>query len=212
MRRVLIVEDDPDLRELLSYELAREGFDVDATALGREALRLCRRRTPDLVLLDLMLPDYSGIEICTALRRSPETRLVPIIFLTARHTEAERIHGLEVGADDYVSKPFSMRELLLRIHALLKRTAEPTEVAISPVRIAHREQLRVWEGFAANHMNRGEWREAREITRAILARFEGDLSPDETARVQKQLDDCERALTEKPGPPAIGPVSPARTN
>jgi len=197
MRRVLIVEDDPDLRELLSYELAREGLDVDATALGREALRLCRRRPPDLVLLDLMLPDYSGIEICLALRRSADTRRVPIIFLTARHSEAERIHGLEAGADDYVPKPFNMRELVLRIQALLKRTAEPTDIMISPARIAHREQLRVWEGFATNHMSRAEWREAREISRAILARFESDLSPDELMRLQRQIDDCDRALDER---------------
>src|SRR5438105_3930578 len=86
-----------------------------------------------------------------------------------------------------------LRELL-RIHALLKRTAEPTAVAISPVRIAHREQLRVWEGFASNHMSRAEWREAREISRAILARFEDDLSPEELARMHRQIDDCDRAL------------------
>jgi DNA-binding response OmpR family regulator len=197
MRRVLIVEDDPDLREILSYDLVREGFEVEATPLGCEALRLCRRQTPDLVLLDLMLPDTSGIEICLALRRAPQTHRVPIIFLTARHSEEERIAGLEVGADDYLSKPFNMRELVLRIQALLKRAGEPAGMAISPARVAHRELLRVWEGFAANHISRAEWREAREISGAILARFEGDLSPEERLRVQRQIEDCDRALAER---------------
>ncbi len=202
MRRILIVEDDPDLRELLSYELTQEGFSVDATAFGAEALRMCHRQTPDLVLLDLMLPDYSGLEICRALRRSPETEDVPIIFLTACGADADRIQGLEVGADDYVSKPFQMRELTLRIQALLRRT-DPRAVAPPLVsdRVVRREQLRVWEGFAANHMGRAEWHEAREIWRAILARFEADLSPIELSRVRTQIDGCERALGGAPRGP-----------
>jgi DNA-binding response OmpR family regulator len=203
MRRILVVEDDPDLRELLSYELVQQGYQVDATEFGAEALRICHRSAPDLVLLDLMLPDYSGIEICRALRRSPETEEVPIIFLTACSADADRIHGLEVGADDYLTKPFQMRELILRIQALLKRidkrTPFPAPTApISPQRVVHREQLRVWEGFAANHMGRHEWREAREIWRAILARFEGDLSPPELARIREQIEGCERAMTGRP--------------
>ena len=197
MRRILIVEDDPDLRELLAYELAQEGFAIDATGLGAEALRLCQRQIPDLVLLDLMLPDFSGLEICRALRRAPETEDVPIVFLTACGADADRIQGLEVGADDYVSKPFQMRELTLRIQALLRRT-EPRAAAPPPLvsdRVVRREQLRVWEGFAANHMGRAEWHEAREIWRAILARFESDLSPVELTRVRAQIDGCERALS-----------------
>jgi two-component system phosphate regulon response regulator PhoB len=200
MRRILIVEDDPDLRELLSYELSQEGFGIDATAFGAEALRLCQRQTPDLVLLDLMLPDFSGLEICRALRRAPETEDVPIIFLTACGADADRIQGLEVGADDYVSKPFQMRELTLRIHALLRRT-DPRAAAAPPLlsdRVVRREQLRVWEGFAANHMGRSEWHEAREIWRAILARFESDLSPIEVSRVRTQIADCERAIAGRP--------------
>ncbi len=200
MRRILIVEDDPDLRELLTYELTQEGFSVDAAGLGAEALRLCHRQTPDLVLLDLMLPDFSGLEICRALRRSPETEDVPIIFLTACGADADRIQGLEVGADDYVSKPFQMRELTLRIQALLRRT-DPRVVAAPPLisdRVVRREQLRVWEGFAANHMGRAEWQEAREIWRAILARFEGDLSPVEVSRVRAHIDGCDRALSGAP--------------
>jgi DNA-binding response OmpR family regulator len=203
MRRFLIVEDDPDLRELLSYELTQEGFGVDATGFGAEALRMCHRQAPDLVLLDLMLPDYSGLEICRALRRSPETDDVPIIFLTACGADADRIQGLEVGADDYVSKPFQMRELTLRIQALLRRT-DPRSVAPTPLvsdRVVRREQLRVWEGFAGNHMGRAEWQEAREIWRAILARFEADLSPIELTRVRAQIDGCDRALSGVPRGP-----------
>jgi two-component system phosphate regulon response regulator PhoB len=198
MRHILLVEDDPDLRELLEYELAQEGFGVDATGFGAEALRLCQRQTPDLVLLDLMLPDYSGIEICLALRRSPETAEVPVIFLTACGADADRIHGLEVGADDYLTKPFQLRELVLRMQALLKRADRRPAVAlpapISSERVVHRERLRVWEGFAANHMGRAEWREAREIWRAMLARYESDLSPGELSRVREQIASCERAM------------------
>jgi CheY-like chemotaxis protein len=207
MHRILIVEDDPDLRELLSYELAHEGFGVDAAERGAEALRICQRRVPDLILLDLMLPDYSGIEICQALRRWPETQDVPIIFLTACGSESDRIRGLEVGANDYMSKPFSMRELVLRVQSLLKRRSAPAPgttagaspaaaplASISPTRVANRELLRVWEGFAGNHMDRGEWREAGEIWRAILARFARDLSGEEESLIRKQIITCDRGL------------------
>jgi len=194
MRRILVVEDDPDLRELLGYDLTQEGFEIDATEFGAEALRICQRRPPDLVLLDIMLPDYSGIEICQALRRGPDTKEIPIIFLTACGSEAERIRGLEAGGDDYVSKPFSMRELVLRIRGLLKRQNSNTPAPLSPIRVAHRELLRVWQGFATNHMERNEWREAREIWRAILARFEGDLAIDELAQVRNKIAECETHL------------------
>jgi DNA-binding response OmpR family regulator len=164
--------------------------------------RICQRQSPDLVLLDLMLPDYSGIEICQALRRSAGTQELPIVFLTACGSESDRIRGLEVGADDYVSKPFSMRELILRVQALLKRRSTLPSGPISPDRVANRERLRVWEGFASNHMGRDEWREAREIWRAILARFESDLSSSEAALVRAQLDACDQALSLRPPPVA----------
>ena len=204
MHRILIVEDDPDLRELLSYDLAQEGFEVEAAERGAEALRICQRRVPDLILLDLMLPDYSGIEICQALRRWPETQDVPIIFLTACGGESDRIRGLEVGANDYMSKPFSMRELVLRVQSLLKRRSAPAPgpspavapgmAPISPTRVANRELLRVWEGFAGNHMDRREWHEAGEIWRAILARFTRDLSSEEESMIRRQITSCEQGL------------------
>ena len=119
--RVLLVEDDRALVELLTYHLEREEFEVETTPDGEEALMMVRERMPDLVLLDWMVEGISGIEVCRRLRRLPEAANVPIIMLTARGEEADRIRGLETGADDYVTKPFSPRELLARGGAVLRR-------------------------------------------------------------------------------------------
>ncbi len=119
--RILIVEDEESLTLLLRYNLEAEGYSVDAVARGDEAETRLRERIPDLVLLDWMLPGISGIELCRRLRARPETRSLPIVMLTARGEEADRIVGLELGADDYVSKPFSPRELTARIKAVLRR-------------------------------------------------------------------------------------------
>ena len=119
--RVLLVEDDRALVELLTYHLEREEFEVETTPDGEEALMMVRERMPDLVLLDWMVEGISGIEVCRRLRRLPEAANVPIIMLTARGEEADRIRGLETGADDYVTKPFSPRELLARVGAVLRR-------------------------------------------------------------------------------------------
>ncbi len=119
--RILIVEDDPALVELLVYNFKREEFDVLATPDGEEALVMVREKTPDLVILDWMIEGISGLEVCRQLRRMPETANVPIIMLTARGEEADRIRGLETGADDYVTKPFSPRELIARVGAVLRR-------------------------------------------------------------------------------------------
>ena len=119
--RILLVEDDPALAELLTYNLEREEFAVERTGDGDEALLLARENPPDLVLLDWMIEGVSGIEVCRRLRRAPETANVPIIMLTARGEEADRIRGLETGADDYVTKPFSPRELVARVAAVLRR-------------------------------------------------------------------------------------------
>jgi two-component system, OmpR family, phosphate regulon response regulator PhoB len=119
--RILLVEDDRALCELLVFHLEREEFDVQTTPDGEEALMMVREKVPDLVLLDWMIEGLSGIEVCRRLRRIPETANVPIIMLTARGEEADRIRGLETGADDYVTKPFSPRELIARVGAVLRR-------------------------------------------------------------------------------------------
>jgi two-component system, OmpR family, phosphate regulon response regulator PhoB len=119
--KILLVEDDASLVELVSYNLEREGFDVIRTGDGEEALVLAQEEKPDLVILDWMIANLSGIEVCRRLRRAPATANIPIVMLTARAEEADRIRGLETGADDYVTKPFSPRELVARLRALLRR-------------------------------------------------------------------------------------------
>ena len=119
--RLLLVEDDAALAELLIWHFKREEFEVEHTPDGEEALLLARETPPDLVLLDWMLESLSGIEVCRRLRRMPDTANVPIIMLTARGEEEDRVRGLETGADDYVTKPFSLRELVARVQAVLRR-------------------------------------------------------------------------------------------
>jgi two-component system phosphate regulon response regulator PhoB len=125
MAQILVIEDDDDIRMVLDYNLRQAGHDVVCTARGQDGLRLARRVTPDLILLDLMLPDLPGTEVCKALRGDPRTRDVLVVMLTARTEEVDRVVGFEVGADDYVAKPFSVRELALRVQAILRRSREP---------------------------------------------------------------------------------------
>ncbi len=120
-KRLLLVEDDRALADLVKYHFGREGFTVTSTAVGDEALILIDEVKPDLVILDWMIEGTSGIEVCRRLRRDKATAHVPIIMLTARETEDDRIRGLETGADDYLTKPFSPRELLARVAAVLRR-------------------------------------------------------------------------------------------
>ncbi len=119
--RILVVEDDPDIAELVEHHLSRAGFSTSVVGTGTDALAQIRQR-PDLVVLDLMLPGLSGFEICRMMRSDPQTASVPIIMLTARAEEEARVQGLELGADDYVTKPFSPRELVARLRAVLRRT------------------------------------------------------------------------------------------
>jgi len=119
--KILLVEDDANLVELVRYNLDKEGFDVITTPDGEEALVLAEEERPDIVVLDWMIANLSGIEVCRRLRRAPETANIPIIMLTARAEESDRVRGLETGADDYVTKPFSPRELVARVRALLRR-------------------------------------------------------------------------------------------
>jgi phosphate regulon transcriptional regulator PhoB len=122
MKRVLVIEDDPDIIELLRYNLEKEGFQVQAATDGKSGLELVKRGSADLLILDLMLPQLSGIEVCKEIRKDPERENLPIIMLTARGEETDRVLGLELGADDYVSKPFSIREMVARVKALLRRS------------------------------------------------------------------------------------------
>src|SRR4051794_28633171 len=128
MRPVLIVEDDPDIAEGLRYNLEREGLRAVVAGTGERGLELAldKNDPPALVLLDLMLPGMSGMELCRRLRREPQTRRTPVIIITARDSEGERVAGLEHGADDYVTKPFSVRELVARVRAVLRRTDDST--------------------------------------------------------------------------------------
>lgn len=126
--RILIVEDEEPLTLLLRYNLEAEGYDVESVARGDEADTRLQESVPDLIVLDWMLPGLSGIELCRRLRARPETKALPIIMLTARGEESERVRGLATGADDYIVKPFSVPELVARVHALMRR-AKPERVA-----------------------------------------------------------------------------------
>src|ERR1700730_10057586 len=127
--RVLIVEDDPDIAELVARYLDKAGFVSQRASSGKDALQAFAARPPDLLVLDLMLPHVDGLEICRRLRANEATAAIPIIMLTARAEESERIVGLELGADDYLAKPFSPNELVARVRALLRRTRRGTEPA-----------------------------------------------------------------------------------
>jgi DNA-binding response OmpR family regulator len=123
--RVLIVEDDSDIAALIAHYVEKGGYTADVVGDGSRALSKARESPPNLVILDLMLPGLNGLDVCKALRRDDRTAAVPIVMLTARGEESERVAGLDVGADDYVVKPFSPNELMARVRALLRRTAAP---------------------------------------------------------------------------------------
>jgi DNA-binding response OmpR family regulator len=127
--RILIVEDDKDIADLIAHSLTKAGHATTIVSSGTGALPAVKATPPDLILLDLMLPGMDGLLVCQALRHDPSTAAIPIIMLTARGDEAERIAGLELGADDYVTKPFSPRELTARVAALLRRAQRPTPAA-----------------------------------------------------------------------------------
>ena len=122
--RILVVDDEPDVLELVVYHLEKEAYRVDVADTGNKALKMARENLPSLLVLDLMLPGINGLEICRLLKRDPKTRDIPILMLTARAAEEDRIKGLELGAHDYVTKPFSPRELVLRIKNLLRLTGK----------------------------------------------------------------------------------------
>ncbi len=123
-KKILIADDERDLLKLLSTNLGAAGFEVLAVEDGESAIEMARSAKPALIILDLMLPRMSGLDVCRALKADAATRAIPIVMLTARATEVDRIVGLELGADDYVTKPFSARELVLRVHSILRRSAQ----------------------------------------------------------------------------------------
>jgi two-component system phosphate regulon response regulator PhoB len=125
--RILVVDDEPDLLELVRVNLSQAGFDVETAESGRAGLDAVRARTPDVLVLDLMLPDVAGTEVCRQIRADPKLRELPIVMLTAKSEEVDRVVGFELGADDYVTKPFSPRELTLRVRAILRRASAPAE-------------------------------------------------------------------------------------
>jgi two-component system phosphate regulon response regulator PhoB len=150
MATILVIEDEPDLREVLNFNLKQAGHVVLSTGLGEEGLVLANSDRPDLVLLDLMLPDLQGTEVCKRLKSEPATKHIPVVMLTARGEELDRVVGFEIGAEDYIVKPFSVRELLLRLQAILRRS-RPAEaegeryVEFGLLRM-DREAHRVWVG------------------------------------------------------------------
>lgn len=146
MTTVLLVDDERDLLSVLDFNLRAAGFETVLATRGEEALLALKRRIPDLVLLDLMLPDIPGTEVCRRIKADPRTRQVPVVMLTAKGEEVDRVVGFELGADDYVTKPFSVRELTLRLKAILRRAgggraAERPREQVGPIRVdvdAHR--------------------------------------------------------------------------
>lgn len=124
---ILVVDDEQDLLDLLEYNLKKEGFHVIKADDGEEGIELARKHQPNLILLDIMMPNMDGMEVCRQLREDPQSREVPIIFLTARSDEKTEVEGLNLGADDFVTKPISTRKLMSRIHAVLRRVESPEE-------------------------------------------------------------------------------------
>jgi len=150
--KILIIEDEPDILELVQYNLEKNGYHVYTAADGEDGVIEAKKIKPDAVILDLMLPGIDGLEVCRRLRQAEETKLVPIIMLTAKSEESDIVVGLELGADDYVTKPFSPRELLSRIRAVLRRCQVPTETAgqalvnVGPIQINHERHEAFYNG------------------------------------------------------------------
>ncbi len=205
---ILVVDDEPDIRKLVELNLSREGFDVVAVDRGEAALDAARRHRPQLLVLDLMLPDLSGTEVCRRLRSDPELADIPVLMLTARSEEIDRVVGFEVGADDYVTKPFSVRELVLRVRAILRRhpsgETEPEQI--------HRDGLvidvsahRVWVAGEELQLTATEFKlllnlarsAGRVRTRGQLLQEVWDMPPHLNTRT---VDTHVKRLREKLGP------------
>jgi two-component system, OmpR family, phosphate regulon response regulator PhoB len=193
MARVLVVDDDSDINLALRSALEIAGYQAEGADNGAAALAACDRSSPDLVLLDQMLPDVDGMEVCRRLRTTPATGRVPIVFLTARADEATRLRGLALGADDYIVKPFSTQELLLRIRSILRR-AQLFELGLSALWVRQRDQFHVWNGYAELHLARGEWRDCLEVSGTILRNCGQALTSAERSRLFERVSICSRRL------------------
>jgi len=207
MARILVIEDEPDIQQILDYNLREKGHKVFIAGKGEEGLRLAREKRPDLVLLDLMLPDIPGTEVCKALKSDPLTRNTQVVMLTAKGEEIDRVVGFELGADDYVVKPFSVRELLLRVQAILRRSQGEQEAApgiqFGTLRV-DREAHRVWAGETELELTALEFkllvtlydRKNRVQTRAALLSDVWGIDADITTRT---VDTHVKRLREKLG-------------
>ncbi len=207
MARILVIEDEADIQQVLDYNLREKGHKVFIAGCGDEGLRIAREKRPDLVLLDLMLPDIPGTEICKTLKTDPATRNAQVVMLTAKGEEIDRVVGFELGADDYVTKPFSVRELLLRIQAILRRSQGEQEAAstfqFGRLRV-DREAHRVWADEAELDLTALEFkllvtlydRRNRVQTRAALLSDVWGIDADITTRT---VDTHVKRLREKLG-------------
>ena len=211
MARILVIEDEADIRQVLTYNLRLEGHEVADAESGRAGLAMAQEKRPDLVLLDIMLPDVSGLEICRKLKSDSSLRAVPVIMLTARSEEIDRVVGFELGADDYVVKPFSVRELVLRIAAVLRRVQTPAASGESAEEIRF-GRLRVDPGAHRAWVDGQEvvltvlemrllctlyQRRGRVQSRATLLDDVWDASPENVTRT---VDTHVKRLREKLGP------------
>jgi two-component system phosphate regulon response regulator PhoB len=208
---ILIVDDEQDLVTTLEYNLRREGYQTRTAVTGLQALELAAQAPrPDLILLDLMLPDLSGTEVCRRLRAAPDTEAIPVLMLTAKGEEIDRVVGFEVGADDYVTKPFSVRELLLRVGAILRRASQSAEATTSDTEEFGRLRLdrnahRVWVDDGEVALTALEFRlldtflgrKGRVQSREALLTDVWGMSPDVTSRT---VDTHVKRLREKLGP------------
>jgi two-component system, OmpR family, phosphate regulon response regulator PhoB len=207
MARILVIEDEPDIQQVLDYNLREKGHKVFIAGKGEEGLRIARDKRPDLVLLDLMLPDMPGTEVCKALKTDPALKNTQVVMLTAKGEEIDRVVGFELGADDYVVKPFSVRELLLRISAILRRSQGEQEAATSfqfgRLRV-DREAHRVWADDSELELTALEFkllvtlydRKNRVQTRAALLSDVWGIDADITTRT---VDTHVKRLREKLG-------------
>ena len=208
MTRILIIEDESDLQQVLKFNLEQAGFTADVSATGSDGIRVARETQPGLVLLDVMLPDILGTEVCRVLKSTPETASLPVIMLTAKGEESDRVEGFESGADDYVTKPFSVRELLLRVNAVLRRAgAASPEAGMTTFGILRFDQAahRAWINEQPTELSALEFkllvalvdRRNRVQSRAVLLDKVWGVTADVTTRT---VDTHVKRLREKLGP------------